>query len=149
MIIRPVRILPATCVVQCEVSAFSRGAFFFVSTVLPPERGGANKQSVYVWPSKSQSVCVEGSGKRACLGRTTVITKCLVYISIQWPCQGHHMPACLAGLLETWRYWTKAAALQRHTQQLFSATAYHLMTLMEGRATHDLNASSLRGKGSH
>lgn len=62
------------------------------------------------------------------------------------PCQGHHMPARLPGLLETRCYWTKAAALERHTQQLFSATAHHLMTLMEGRATHDWKASFTEGE---
>lgn len=61
------------------------------------------------------------------------------------PCQGHHTPAFLPCLLETRCYWAEAAAPQRHTQQLFWAATYHLMTLMEGKATHDLNASSLRG----
>lgn len=72
-----------------------------------------------------------------------------VHFNSKWPCQGHHMPACLPGLLETRCYWTKAAAPQRHTQQLFSVATYHLMTLMEGKATHDLNTSSLRGNNSH
>lgn len=62
------------------------------------------------------------------------------------PCQGHHMPARLPGLLKTRCYWTKAAALERHTQQLFSATAHHLMTLMEGRATHDWKAPQAEGE---
>lgn len=61
------------------------------------------------------------------------------------PCQGHHMPACQPGLLETRCYWTKAAAPQRHTQQLFSVATYHLMTLMEGKATYGRNTSSLKG----
>lgn len=65
------------------------------------------------------------------------------------PCQGHHMPACLPGLLETQCYWTKAAAPQRHTQQVFSVATYHLMTLMEDKATHELNTSLLRGNDSH
>lgn len=60
-----------------------------------------------------------------------------LHFNSTWPCQGHHMPACLPGLLETRCYWTKAAAPHRHTQQLFSVAAYHLMTLTEGKATHD------------
>lgn len=60
-----------------------------------------------------------------------------LHFNSTWPCQGHHMPACLPGLLETRCYWTKAAASHRHTQQLFSVAAYHLMTLTEGKATHD------------
>lgn len=72
-----------------------------------------------------------------------------VYFNSTWPCQGHHMPACLPGLLETRCYWTKAAAPQRHTQQLFSVAAYHLMTHAEGKATHDRNTSSLKGNNSH
>lgn len=58
------------------------------------------------------------------------------------------LPACLPGLLETRCYWTKAAAPQRHTQQLLSVATYHLMTLREGKATHDCNTSSLRGNNS-
>lgn len=72
-----------------------------------------------------------------------------VYFNSTWPCQGHHMPACLPGLLETRCYWTKAAAPQRHTQQLFSVATYHLMTHAEGKATLDCNTSSLRGNNSH
>ena len=72
-----------------------------------------------------------------------------VHFNPTWPCQGHHMPACVPGLLETRCYWTKAAAPQRHTQQLFSVATYHLMTLMEGKATQDCNTSSVRGNNSH
>lgn len=72
-----------------------------------------------------------------------------LHFNSTWPCQGHHMPACLPGLLETRCYWTKAAAPQRHTQQLFSVATYHLMTLTEGKATHDCNNSPLRGNNFH
>lgn len=62
-----------------------------------------------------------------------------LHFNSTWPCQGHHMPACLPGLLETQSYWTKAAAPQRHTQQLFSVATYHLTTLTAGRATVTLH----------
>lgn len=62
-----------------------------------------------------------------------------LHFNSTWPCQGHHMPARLPGLLETHSYWTKAAAPQRHTQQLFSVATYHLMTLTERKATVTLH----------
>lgn len=108
----------------------------------PQKRGVANEPRVYV-PTASERVALcrrEAEGKRTAgvsWQNNSYYEMLGLHFNSGRPCQGHHMPARLPGLLETRRYWTKAAALERHTQQLFSATAHHLMTLVEGRATHD------------
>lgn len=119
---------------------------FGVFTQLPLRKGGANKQYVYVFLQANQS---ELRKEGVTWPNDSYYKIVGLHFNSKWPCQGHHMPACLPGLLETQCYWTKAAAPQRHTQQLFSVATYHLMTLTEGKAAHELNTSSLRGNDSH
>lgn len=107
-----------------------------------------NKQYVYVCLSPCQLVQAE-KWKRGCdLAKRQLLWNGL-HFNWKWPCQGQHMSACLPGLLETQGYWTKAAAPQRHTQQLFSVATYHLMTLEEGKTTCDLGNSSPKVSNSH
>lgn len=111
---------------------------FRVITQLPLRKGGASRQCLCPPVCTPISQDREERKEGVTWQNSTYYKIAGVHFISTWPCQGHH---CLPGLLETWCYWTKAAAPQRHTQQLF---LYHLMTCAEDEAAHDCHTSSLR-----
>lgn len=147
---RLARLLHSVNAAVCVRGLLAPVGDFCVITQLPLKKGGANRQCVYVCLSPSQSARMEEKRKEGVTWHNHSYYEIAgVHFNSTWPCQGHHMPACLPGLLETQCYWTKAAAPQRHTQQLFSVATYHLMTHTEGNATHDCSASLPRGIKPH
>lgn len=143
---RLARLLHSVNAAVCVRGLLAPVGDFCVITQLPLKKGGANRQCVYVCLSPSQSARMDEKRKEGVTWHNHSYYEIAgVHFNSTWPCQGHHMPACLPGLLETQCYWTKAAAPQRHTQQLFSVATYHLMTHTEGNATHDCSASLPRG----
>lgn len=129
------------CSLVCERFAGSSVGHFGVITQQPLRNRRANRQCLCRSVSRPIS---QNRGEEKKVGVTW--QKCYyeiagVYFNSTWPCQGHH---CLPGLVETWCYWTKAAAPQRHTQQLFSVATYHLMTHEESKTT--CKTSSFREK---
>lgn len=122
------------------------GGDFGVFTQLPLRKGGANKHYVYVKPI---SLSWKKRGKRVWLGRMAVITKKLVYISIQ-----SGLAKVTTCLLACQAYWRHSATGQKQLLHKDTPSKYfqwqHTIWWPLWRVRlHEWNTSSLRGNDSH
>lgn len=93
---RLARLLHSVNAAVCVRGLLAPVGDFCVITQLPLKKGGANRQCVYVCLSPSQSARMDEKRKEGVTWHNHSYYEIAgVHFNSTWPCQGHHMPACL------------------------------------------------------